>query len=91
MNLRDAVLEAFAPGGVLACTVDEFRGRSGQIEMALAVADAIARLYSSLVSRRQAPADVSPEAERRLVAGGAIAATSVASLATISATSTAAR
>lgn len=43
MNLHDAVLEAFAPGGVLACTVDEFRGRSGQTEMALAVADAIAR------------------------------------------------
>ena len=43
MNLRDAVLEAFAPGGVLACTVDEFRGRSGQTEMALAVADAIAQ------------------------------------------------
>lgn len=43
MNLHDAVLEAFAPGGVLACTVDEFRGRSGQTEMALAVADAIAQ------------------------------------------------
>jgi XRE family transcriptional regulator, fatty acid utilization regulator len=32
-----------------------------------AVADAIARLYSALVSRRQAPADVAPDAERRLV------------------------
>lgn len=32
-----------------------------------AVADAIARLYSALVSRRQSPADVAPDEERRLV------------------------
>ena len=42
MNLHDAVRAAFAPEGVLARTVDEFRPRSGQTEMALAVADAIA-------------------------------------------------
>lgn len=43
MNLHDAVLAAFAPEGVLARAVDEFLPRSGQTEMALAVADAIAR------------------------------------------------
>jgi predicted transcriptional regulator/DNA-binding XRE family transcriptional regulator len=32
-----------------------------------AVADAVARLYSALVSRRQAPADTAPDAERRMV------------------------
>jgi ATP-dependent DNA helicase DinG len=42
MNLHDAVRAAFAPEGVLARTVDAFRPRSGQTEMALAVADAMA-------------------------------------------------
>ncbi len=42
MNLLDAVHAAFAPEGVLARTVDAFRPRAGQTEMALAVADTIA-------------------------------------------------
>ena len=42
MNLHDAVRTAFAPEGVLARTVDAFRPRHGQTEMAQAVADAIA-------------------------------------------------
>src|SRR6218665_2880283 len=42
MNLHDAVRAAFAPEGVLAHTVDAFRPRAGQTDMALAVADAIA-------------------------------------------------
>jgi ATP-dependent DNA helicase DinG len=41
MNLHDAVRAAFAPEGVLARTVDEFHPRSGQTDMALAVAEAI--------------------------------------------------
>ena len=43
MNLLDAVSAAFAPDGVLARTVDEFHPRAGQSEMAIAVAEAIAR------------------------------------------------
>lgn len=39
MSLRDLVLEAFSPASVLARSVDEFRPRGGQTEMALAVAD----------------------------------------------------
>jgi ATP-dependent DNA helicase DinG len=42
MNLHEAVRAAFAPEGVLARTVDEFQPRTGQTEMAVAVADAIA-------------------------------------------------
>src|SRR5512139_187746 len=42
MSLHDAVRAAFAPEGVLARTVEEFHPRPGQMEMALAVADAIA-------------------------------------------------
>ena len=38
MDLRDAVLEAFASGGVLSCTQAGFQPRAGQTEMALAVA-----------------------------------------------------
>ncbi|MBI3531415.1 MAG: ATP-dependent DNA helicase [Burkholderiales bacterium] len=41
MSLQNLVLEAFAPGNVLACTVEEFRLRPGQTEMALAVARTI--------------------------------------------------
>ena len=36
--LQDAVREAFAPGGVLSRAADHFRPRSGQTDMALAVA-----------------------------------------------------
>ena len=42
MNLHDAVRAAFAPEGVLARTVDAFRPRAGQTDMAEAVADTIA-------------------------------------------------
>jgi ATP-dependent DNA helicase DinG len=42
MSLLDAVQAAFAPGGVLACTVDQFHPRPGQTDMAVAVAEAIA-------------------------------------------------
>ena len=42
MSLLDAVDAAFAPGGVLACTVDQFHPRPGQTQMARAVAEAIA-------------------------------------------------
>ena len=42
MSLLDAVCTAFAPGGVLACTVDQFHPRPGQTDMAVAVAEAIA-------------------------------------------------
>ncbi|MES2412624.1 MAG: ATP-dependent DNA helicase [Pseudomonadota bacterium] len=41
MNLELEVQEAFAPGGVLSRTTDHFVARSGQTEMALAVARAI--------------------------------------------------
>ncbi len=41
MSLQDQVRATFAPGGVLACTVDDFRPRAGQTEMALAVAGVI--------------------------------------------------
>lgn len=41
MNLAFEVEEAFAPGGVLSRTTDQFVPRSGQTEMALAVARAI--------------------------------------------------
>ena len=41
MSLQNSVLEAFAPGSVLACAVEEFRLRPGQTEMALAVARTI--------------------------------------------------
>lgn len=41
MSLQDQVRATFAPGGVLACTVDDFRPRAGQTEMALAVASVI--------------------------------------------------
>lgn len=41
MNLAFEVEEAFAPGGVLSRTTDHFVPRSGQTEMALAVARAI--------------------------------------------------
>ncbi|WP_066704397.1 ATP-dependent DNA helicase [Curvibacter delicatus] len=43
MSLQNSVLEAFAPGSVLACAVEEFRLRPGQTEMALAVARTIER------------------------------------------------
>ncbi|MFN4003243.1 MAG: ATP-dependent DNA helicase [Hylemonella sp.] len=42
MSLREEVQAAFAPQGLLARTVHDFRPRPGQTEMALAVADAIA-------------------------------------------------
>ena len=41
MSLQDLAREAFAPGGVLSRAADEFRPRSGQTEMAVAVARAI--------------------------------------------------
>ncbi|MES2946046.1 MAG: ATP-dependent DNA helicase [Pseudomonadota bacterium] len=41
MDLEFEVQEAFAPGGVLSRTVDQFVARQGQAEMALAVAQAI--------------------------------------------------
>lgn len=40
-RLEDLVREAFTPEGVLACTVEAFRPRAGQTEMALAVARTI--------------------------------------------------
>ena len=43
MSLHDLVLEAFAPGSVLAQAVEEFRPRQGQTDMALAIAQAIER------------------------------------------------
>ena len=42
MTLEDPVREAFAAGGVLSRAADEFRPRSGQTEMAIAVARTIA-------------------------------------------------
>jgi ATP-dependent DNA helicase DinG len=39
MSLHDLVLDAFAPDSVLARSVEDFRSRAGQTEMALAVAD----------------------------------------------------
>ncbi|MBC5766698.1 ATP-dependent DNA helicase [Ramlibacter albus] len=41
MSLSESAREAFAPGGVLSRAADEFRPRSGQTDMALAVARAI--------------------------------------------------
>jgi len=41
LSLADFVREAFAPGGVLARTVEEFHPRPGQTDMALAVAATI--------------------------------------------------
>jgi len=41
MSLREDVLAAFAPEGLLARTVPDFRPRPGQTEMALAVTEAI--------------------------------------------------
>lgn len=43
MSLHDLVLEAFAPGSVLARSVEEFMPRQGQTEMALAVAKTLER------------------------------------------------
>ena len=43
MPLQDKVTEAFAPGGLLARTQPHFQPRSGQTDMALAVARAIAQ------------------------------------------------
>ncbi len=47
--LRDVVLEAFAPLGVLARATDHFTPREGQTEMALAVADVLAQGGSLVV------------------------------------------
>src|SRR4051812_50175234 len=41
MSLQDPVREAFAGGGVLSRAADHFRPRTGQTEMAVAVASAI--------------------------------------------------
>ena len=41
MNLQDEVKTLFAPGGVLAQTTDHFAARTGQVQMAVAVAQAI--------------------------------------------------
>jgi len=41
MHLALEVQSAFAPGGVLSRTADQFVARSGQLDMALAVASAI--------------------------------------------------
>jgi ATP-dependent DNA helicase DinG len=41
MHLEDPVREAFSPGGVLSRAAEQFRPRSGQTEMALAVARTI--------------------------------------------------
>ena len=41
MNLQDEVKTLFEPGGVLAQTTDHFSARSGQLQMAVAVAQAI--------------------------------------------------
>ena len=43
MQLQDAVTEAFAPGGLLSHTQPHFQPRTGQTEMALAVARTIAQ------------------------------------------------
>ncbi len=47
--LRDLVLEAFAPLGVLARATDQFSPRQGQTDMALAVADVVAHGGSLVV------------------------------------------
>ncbi len=47
--LRDMVQEAFAPLGVLARATDQFQPRSGQTDMALAVADVVAHGGSLVV------------------------------------------
>lgn len=49
MNLESQVLEAFAPAGVLARAAEHFVPRSGQTEMALAVARAIEGAYPLVV------------------------------------------
>ncbi len=49
MNLESQVLEAFAPEGVLSRAADQFVPRSGQTEMALAVARAIEGAYPLVV------------------------------------------
>ncbi|WP_096662572.1 ATP-dependent DNA helicase [Polaromonas sp. AET17H-212] len=49
MNLESQVLEAFAPEGVLARAAEHFVPRSGQTEMALAVARAIEGAYPLVV------------------------------------------
>jgi ATP-dependent DNA helicase DinG len=41
MSLKDAVVEVFASGGVLSRSVEEFKPREGQTEMALAIARVI--------------------------------------------------
>ena len=41
MSLPNLTLETFAPGGLLACTVEEFIPREGQTDMAVAVARTI--------------------------------------------------
>lgn len=38
MSLKDLVRETFAPGGLLSCTVEEFKPRDGQTDMAMAIA-----------------------------------------------------
>ncbi|MDI1275310.1 ATP-dependent DNA helicase [Polaromonas sp.] len=49
MNLESQVLEAFAPDGVLARAAEHFVPRSGQTDMALAVARAIEGAYPLVV------------------------------------------
>ena len=49
MNLVLEVQSAFAPGGVLSRTADQFVARSGQLDMALAVADAIENAQALVV------------------------------------------
>ncbi len=49
MTLESQVLEAFAPGGAIARATDHFAARSGQTEMALAVARAIDGAYPLVV------------------------------------------
>lgn len=49
MNLAIEVQTAFAPGGVLSRTADHFVARSGQLDMALAVASAIENAQALVV------------------------------------------
>ncbi|MGB4117485.1 MAG: ATP-dependent DNA helicase [Polaromonas sp.] len=49
MNLAQEVQTAFAPGGVLSRTADHFVARSGQLDMALAVANAIENAQALVV------------------------------------------
>ncbi len=41
MSLQDVVRETFAPGGLLSRTVEEFKPRDGQTDMAAAIARTI--------------------------------------------------